>query len=45
MIPIQTIWFCIMSNEVWNLCIEVLRTEQLVFEPLHRGFAYGTIGL
>ena len=38
MIPIQTIWFCIMNNEVWNLCIVVLRMEQSVFERLHEGF-------
>ena len=41
----HAIRFCIENNEAWNLCMEVLRMEQLVLEPLHGGFAYGTIGL
>ena len=27
------------NNEVWNLCIEVLRRVQKVIERLHDGFA------
>ena len=38
MIPVQAIWLCVV-NKAWNLCIEVLRMEQLAFERLQGGFA------
>ena len=44
MIPAQTIRFCIMNNKLLNICMEVLRTEQLVFERLQDGFASCTKG-
>ena len=37
MIPAQTIRFCIMNNELLNICMEDLRMEQLVFERLKGG--------
>ena len=43
-IPFHAIRFCIENNEAWNLCMEVLRMEQLVFERLQGGFASCTKG-
>ena len=45
MIPAQTIRFCIMNNELLNICMEDLRMEQLVFERLKGGFASCTKGV
>ena len=41
----HAIRFCIENNEAWNLCMAVLRMEQLVFERLQGGFASCTKGV